>query len=587
MIVLGISGWSGNGKTTLLVKLIPALIDRGYSVSTVKHAHHKFDVDRPGKDSFRHREAGAKEVLISSSARWALMHETRDFEDEAELADLKKHLSPVDILLIEGFKNENFPKIEVWRNVRDTPPLYLNDTSVIALATDQESINADIPVLDIDDSEALADFIVDRFLKAPSLTAQSNVNDCYAAPDQMLSVEAARVEIINQTALCVESEALSIDSAEGRILERNIISETILPPHDNSAVDGFAFRHADLKNSRHFEIVGRSAAGFPYVGPVANGQCVQIFTGGVMPIDCDTVVMVEDTARNSATIEVPASLKFGSNRRKSGEDVRPGDVVLKAGSTLRPQDIGRLASIGVNRVDVFKKLKIGLLSTGDELIEPGQALDSGQIYDSNRYMLRSLLLKFGCEVTDYSIVPDQFDLIQKTLGIAAHNNDLVISSGGVSMGDEDHVKAAVESQGELNFWRIAIKPGRPLALGKIQKTPFVGLPGNPVAALVCTLQFVRPLIARLRGESEYEPALPVFAKSAFSMHKKKGRREWLRGRYLLNSQSQPIVEKFHSEGSGLITSLTWANGLIELDEDCDHINEGDLIKFIPFSGLFE
>ena len=587
MIVLGISGWSGNGKTTLLVKLIPALIDRGYSVSTIKHAHHKFDVDRPGKDSFRHREAGAKEVLISSSARWALMHETRAIEEEAELADLKKHLSPVDILLIEGFKNESFPKIEVWRNVRDTPPLYLNDPSVIAVATDQKIIDANIPVLDIDDSETLADFIVDRFLKTPSLTAQSTANDCYAAPDQMLSVEAARAEIINQTALCVGSETISIEDAEGRILERNITSNLMLPPHDNSAVDGFAFRHADLENALRFDVIGRSAAGSPYTGPVANGQCVQIFTGAVMPRNCDTVVMVEDVTLTDATIELSARLKAGSNRRKSGEDVRTGDVVLKAGSKIRPQDIGRLASIGINNVGVFKKLKVGLLSTGDELAEPGQALAAGQIYDSNRYMLRSLLIKFGCEVTDYSIIPDQLDRIQNTLGDAARSSDLVISSGGVSMGDEDHVKAAIEAQGELNFWRIAIKPGRPLALGKIQKTPFIGLPGNPVAALVCTLQFVRPLIARLRGENEFEPALPVFAKAAFSMHKKKGRKEWLRGRYALNSQSQPVVEKFHSEGSGLITSLTWANGLIELDEDCDHISEGDLIKFIPFSGLFE
>jgi molybdopterin molybdotransferase len=414
-------------------------------------------------------------------------------------------------------------------------------------------------------------------------------NDCFSAPEDMISVEQARELIGANLKTVTQAQTIPLSDACARLLAEDITSHLNIPPSDNSAVDGYAFAHDSYEAAQGigFSNLGRSAAGTPFNGTVSGNCCVKIFTGAIMPAGFDTVAMVEDIVETEGKIHLPKGLKKGANRRKAGEDIEIGTLILKKGCVLRPQEIGHLACIGYSEVPVFSKLKVGLLSTGDELTEPGTPLKAGAIYDSNRFILSSLLKKYGCEIVDYGIVPDDLDAISKALKKAGQECDLVISSGGVSMGDEDHVKAAIEENGSLTFWRIAIKPGRPLALGQIGTTPFVGLPGNPVAALVCATQFVRPLISGLAGSHTISPPLPVFGKSAFQMAKKSGRREWLRGRYYLDADGTPTLEKYKSEGSGLISSLTWSNGLIEIPEETTNISVGTTLCFLPYSELYE
>ncbi len=414
-------------------------------------------------------------------------------------------------------------------------------------------------------------------------------NDCFSSPEDMISVEQARALITEKTGRIADTEFVELQNSGDRVLAEDIYSSFDIPPADNSAVDGYAFLHADYtaQQDRAFNVAGRSAAGEPYLGELSEGYCVKIFTGASVPVRCDSIAMIEDVTEAADTIVLPAGLALGSNRRHAGEDLKTGALVLKSGTKLRPQEVGQLASMGHHKVPVFRRIKVALLSTGDELENPGDNLPYGSIYDSNRYMLLQLLNKYGCDVKDYGIIRDTFDTLRDAISDAAANTDLVITSGGVSMGDEDHVKAAVEAAGDLHFWRIAIKPGRPLALGQVGGTAFVGLPGNPVAALVCAIQFVKPLIARLSGETFPKDPFALSGKAAFSMKKKTGRREWLRGRYTCNENGVGKIEKFSSEGSGLISSLVWSNGLIELKEDTSTINQGDNLRFFPYSELFE
>ncbi len=414
-------------------------------------------------------------------------------------------------------------------------------------------------------------------------------NDCFSAPEEMITVEEARSLIQASLNTVVETETVSIGDSCGRILSEDIHSPLTLPPKDNSAVDGYAFAYSDYENTPggFLKEIGRSAAGVPFDGSYEKASCVKIFTGALIPDGYDSVAMIEDVSESEQGVVLPFGLEPGSNRRRAGEDVKKGDLVLEAGTRIRPQEIARLASLGFNKIAVYKKLKVGLFSNGDELNDVGENLPFGGIYDSNRYLLTALFEKFGCEVVDYGIVKDQLSLIQDTLQKASQECDMVISSAGVSMGDEDHVKQAVEELGTLDFWRVAIKPGRPIALGTINDTAFLGLPGNPVAAMVCAMQFGMIIAARLSGNRAFSGLTPVMVPSAFAMKKKSGRREWLRGRYVLDEQHGPKVEKYYSTGSGLISSLAWSDGLIELCEDITDIKEGDMMRFLPYGGLFE
>ncbi|MFT6556772.1 gephyrin-like molybdotransferase Glp [Sneathiella sp.] len=412
-------------------------------------------------------------------------------------------------------------------------------------------------------------------------------NDCFANSADMISVDQAREQIAKVAKTCTDIEQVSIDKAGFRILGEDIIANMDVPPAGNSAVDGYAFSYTSYQDSRTLECVGRSAAGAPFSGSVQKGECIQIFTGALLPAGCNTIAMVEDVTVRGKRVFFPEGLKDGANHRKAGEDLKKGSLILKAGTRLRPQELGQLASIGICDIPVHTKLKVGLFSTGDELCNPGDAHKPGSIFDTNRFMIRTLLENYGCSIQDYGILEDKLATVKDALAKAADECDLLLTSGGVSMGDEDHVKAAVEATGNLHFWRIAIKPGRPLAMGQVKSTAFVGLPGNPVAALVCALQFVRPLITGLSGLNMMDAALPVFGKSSFLMDKKPGRTEWLRGRYRINEQNEPVIDKYSQDGSGIISSLTWANGLIELGEDVNRVEPGNMIRFYPFTELFK
>ncbi|WP_161317171.1 molybdopterin molybdotransferase MoeA [Sneathiella litorea] len=411
-------------------------------------------------------------------------------------------------------------------------------------------------------------------------------NDCFSNASEMISVAEALTKIAAAAKPLAGTERTTVFEAEGRILAEDIYATMSIPPTDNSAVDGYAFCFADYekKPDKPRNITGQSKAGHPWKGPLATDAVIKILTGAVMPEGLDTIAMTEDVSIQGNQVILPTGLKAGDNCRKKGEDIQAGQILLTKGTQLRPQELGYLASVGLESINVFKRLKVALFSTGDELVNPGEPRSSNGIYDSNRLILIGLLANLGCSVTDLGILKDRLPVVRAALHEAASNHDLVLTSGGVSMGDEDHVKTALNDIGHLHFWRIAIKPGRPLALGQIGNTAFIGLPGNPIAALVCTLMFARPLIKILSGANT-TPPLSFQATSDFSLKKKPGRTEWLRARYHVSDTGIGIVEKYPTEGSGILSSAVWANGLIEIGDDVTYINKGDLITFFPFSEL--
>ncbi|WP_340151780.1 gephyrin-like molybdotransferase Glp [uncultured Sneathiella sp.] len=411
-------------------------------------------------------------------------------------------------------------------------------------------------------------------------------NDCFANVSEMISANKALEKIASAASLLVGVEICALREAKDRYLAEDIVAPQNVPLSDNSAVDGFAFEYSSYRNADETPraVAGQSTAGHPMTETPPPGSAVKILTGALMPDGFDTVVMVEDVSFEGDKVIFPAHLKSGANRRKAGEDIREGQVLLKRGTRLRAQELGYLASVGIDTVRVFNHLRVAVFSTGDELISPGETTFIGSMYDSNRIILTTLLESYGCQVTDLGILKDKRQTVRDALKRASEAHDLVITSGGVSMGEEDHVRIALSEIGQLHFWRIAIKPGRPLALGQIGNTAFVGLPGNPIAALVCALKFVRPLVGILSGWRS-EPPLTFQAKAGFTMKKKPGRTEWLRGRYTPAADGIGTAEKYHTEGSGILSSAVWANGLIEIGDDVTYIEEGDMVTFLSFSEL--
>jgi molybdopterin molybdotransferase len=409
-------------------------------------------------------------------------------------------------------------------------------------------------------------------------------NDCFAFGGELMSIEAARALIVERLAPVAGSEVLALDEADGRVLAEDLVAPLDLPPFANSAVDGYAVRFADLKPTGEtvLPVHGRLAAGASPSQPRA-GAAVRIFTGAPMPDGFDTVFMQEDVRiDDAARVVLPAGLKAGANRRLSGEDLRKGARALPAGKSLNPQDIALLAALGIAAVPVRRALRVAVFSTGDEIAPPGEPLAAAKVYDSNRFMLRALLRRLACEVTDLGILRDDRAAVSRALSAAA-GHDLIVTSGGVSTGEEDHVKAAVESIGGLSFWRLAIKPGRPVAMGVVGGTPFVGLPGNPVAVFVTFAHVARAMIARLSGET-FDPPKPVAVRSAFSYRKKEGRREYVRVR-LTNGAAGVEAQKHLREGAGILTSLTETDGLVELPETVTRVEPGDTVGFLPYALL--
>ncbi|MBV9739303.1 MAG: molybdopterin molybdotransferase MoeA [Hyphomicrobiales bacterium] len=412
-------------------------------------------------------------------------------------------------------------------------------------------------------------------------------DDCFAFGGALMPVDAALVLIAERFEPVAEQEVVPLSRADRRVLAEDVLSPMALPPFANSAVDGYAVRHLDLapQGSTKLPLRGRVAAGSAANGLTAQGVAVRVFTGAPLPDDADTVFMQEDVVPTSSHVILPPGLRRGANLRHAGEDVAKGAILLPAGRRMKPQDVALAAAVGLSSIPVRRRLKVALFSTGDELAEPGQSLPNGAIYDSNRLLLSSLLQRFGAEVSDLGILRDDRSELATRLAAAARAHDLILTSGGVSTGEEDHVKAAVEAVGKLVFWRLAIKPGRPVAMGMINGVPFAGLPGNPVAVFVTFSHVVRPLLARLSG-MKLAPPECFKVRSAFSYQKKPGRREYARVTLRTSSDGSVEAVKHPREGAGILTSLTETDGLAELPEDISAVAPGDIIGFLPYAMIW-
>ena len=411
-------------------------------------------------------------------------------------------------------------------------------------------------------------------------------DDCFAFGGPMMSVDEAVAIIASRVTAVRESEIVALDVADGRVLAADLAAPLPLPPFTNSAVDGYAVRSADLpKGGGVFPVRGRVQAGHSADAPLAVGQAMRIFTGAPMPVGADTVFMQEDVRLDvTGDVVLPAGLKPGANVRPAGEDIRQGHVALEAGRRLRPQDVALAAAFGLSRLAVKRRIRVALFSTGNELASPGSPRAGAQLFDSNRFMLLAMLRRLGCEVSDLGILRDERDSLALALKQVAAAHDLVLTTGGVSTGEEDHVKAAVESAGSLVLWRMAIKPGRPVAMGVVGGAPFIGLPGNPVASFVTFVHVVRPTVLALAGAAP-ESVVPMPVRADFSYRKKAGRREYVRVNLRMAGDGVPEVVKFPREGAGLLSSLVDTDGLVELGESVSSVEPGQTVGFLGYASL--
>jgi molybdopterin molybdotransferase len=416
-------------------------------------------------------------------------------------------------------------------------------------------------------------------------------DDCFAFSGPLLPVDELERIIAERIAPVAAIETVHVSKARGRTLAADVKAPIDLPPFDNSAVDGYAVRFSDISDQTEtaLSVVDRVQAGRAAANPVAAGAAIRIFTGAPMPDGADTVFMQEDVRTEGGKVIVPPGLKRGANRRLAGEDIRKGSVALPAGRVLSIADTALVSALGLTEVPVRRRIRVALFSTGDELIEPGQPLTRASLYDANRSLLAGLIEALGASVTDLGILRDDPANLAPALKEAARGHDLVLTSGGVSTGEADHVRDAVEAVGSLVFWRVAIKPGRPVAMGVIQSAAgesaaFVGLPGNPVAAFVTFVRVVRPLILRLSGANAI-PLVTLPVRAAFSYRKKAGRREYVR--VALKRAPDGVVEavKHRQEGAGVLTSLTETDGLVELAEDVTSVAPGTSVGFLPYAVL--
>ena len=414
-------------------------------------------------------------------------------------------------------------------------------------------------------------------------------SDCFAFGGKLTRIDEALQSILESLAIKKETEQISLNRALNRFLAEDVIALENVPADNNSAVDGYSIFFDDLNEtgSTALPVIGKAAAGRPLNCIQKRGEAVRIFTGAVMPHganseDPDTVLMQEDIQLENEKVIIPPGIKRGSNRRLLGEDIVAGTRVLEAGMRLRPQDIGLAAATGKALLSVRKPLRVAVFSTGDEVTDPGEELARGKIYDSNRFTLINLLTTVGCEVEDIGIIPDKPALIEKAVASSIQQKDLIITSGGVSTGEEDHVKNFIEKTGELLFWRLAIKPGRPVALGRLKGTFFIGLPGNPVAAMVTFLKIARPIILHLSGAKDIYPR-PLIGRADFDYTKKPERKEFVRVKVDENEKEELVFRKYKKEGAGILSSLVFADGLVELSEEATRIRKGDTVKYFPFS----
>jgi molybdopterin molybdotransferase len=417
-------------------------------------------------------------------------------------------------------------------------------------------------------------------------------DDCFAFAGPLLPIADMERLIIARVTPVAEVEEVRLSEALGRVVAADMSAAEDLPPFDNSAVDGYAVRHADLASASDTRLViaERVMAGHAAAHQLAPRAAIRIFTGAPMPVGADTVFMQEDCRVEGNAVIVPAGLEHGANSRHAGEDLRKGAIMLPAGRKLAAADLALAAAQGTTRLPVRRRLRVAVFSTGDEVVEPGAARPAAAIYDANRHLLRGLLDKFGAVVTDLGILRDDPAVLETAITSAAAEHDLVITSGGVSTGEADHVRTAIERIGRLVFWRVAIKPGRPVAMGVVPGGPpghaaaFAGLPGNPAAVYVTFVRVVWPLLLRLAGAAPRQPiALPV--RATFAYRKRKGRREYVRVTLRHGADGAVEAVKFPRDGAGVITSLTETDGLVELGEEETQIAPGATVGFLSYAAL--
>lgn len=415
------------------------------------------------------------------------------------------------------------------------------------------------------------------------------LDDCFLTDSERLSHHEALTLLRERIAPVVDPEGVSLDAAFGRILAETITSPRAVPAADNAAVDGYAYAAADYDAAGgYFPVVDRVAAGHPSPIRHVPGTAVRIFTGAVMPDGVDTVAMQEDCEPHvqgaHAFVAIPPGLKPGANCRLAGEDLAAGAIVAEPGQRLGPQEVAAIASTGRNDVTAYRRLRVALVSTGDEIVRPGNPLKPGQVYDANHLLLTALLKTLDVTPKDAGILADDADAVRSALTALAGEHDAVLTTGGASRGEEDHLVKTLDAIGQWHMWQLAIKPGRPISFGQIGDCAIAALPGNPVAAFVCFLLYVRPMLTVMAGGAWPEPQrfrLPA----DFAVPKRKlGRREFLRGS-LVAVDGERMVRKFARDGSGLITSLREADGLIEIAEEVPEIRQGDLVDFLPFTGF--
>ena len=410
---------------------------------------------------------------------------------------------------------------------------------------------------------------------------------CSSIPSTTLKpIEEAIDFLLAKAKPIADIETVPLQEALDRVLAQPVASRVNVPPWDNSAMDGYAVNSADLTGpGSRLKVTQRIPAGATGE-QLEPGTAARIFTGAPVPPGADTVVIQEVCQQEGDWVTINDEAKAGANIRRAGEDSQKGQLILEPGIRLGPQHLGLAASVGVAELPVLRRLKVALFSSGDELVMPGNPLGPGQIYNSNQFTLTGLLERLGCEVTNLGTVEDTFDATADALAKGAQQADLVLASGGVSVGEEDHVKPAVEKLGSLDLWKVAIRPGKPLAFGHIGDTPFIGTPGNPVSLFVTFCIFARPFILKSQGMTEGLLPTPISAKASFDWPKPDKRREFARARLELDEHGQAQVTLFRSRSSGVISSVAWANGLAVIDEN-QVLQKGDAVKFLPFNELLQ
>ncbi|MBE3904382.1 bifunctional molybdopterin-guanine dinucleotide biosynthesis adaptor protein MobB/molybdopterin molybdotransferase MoeA [Vibrio parahaemolyticus] len=582
--ILGFAAYSGTGKTTLLEALLPKLTEAGLRIGMLKHAHHNFDVDKPGKDSYRLRKAGASQMLIASRNRFALMTETPEAEAEFEYLLTRFDEDKLDVVLVEGCKNIAFPKIELHREEVGKPWLYPHDENIIAIASDSAELDSELPQMNINDLDAIAQFVLQyvQDAKAPK-SKEKDAACCDTLSPAFLSVVQGQEKILSLVNTVSEIEACKIENAYGRVLAEDIISPVNVPQYTNSAMDGYAIRSDDVDRDS-YQIVAEVMAGHAYDQPLEVGQAVKIMTGAPTPLNGDTVVMREQASQEGDKVTFNgANIKAGQNVRQAGEDLAIGSDVFTAGTRLASPEMGMIASLGFGEANVFRKLKVAVFSTGDEVQAPGTEQKANSIYDSNRFTIMGMLEKLGCEILDFGILEDNEQLMIEALENASAQADVVMTSGGVSVGDADYIKLALDKLGQIDFWRINMRPGRPLAFGQINNKPFFGLPGNPVAVMVSFINFVEPALRKMQGEQGWKP-LKVNAIATENLRSRQGRTEFSRGIYELDDTGRLTVRTTGKQGSGILRSMSEANCLIEISPAIDTVKAGESVTIIPLQG---